>query len=168
MMTHGEAILLRLLARKDMHGYELDHIIEENRMRQWADIAFSSIYNILNKLERKGFVESYRVSESGGPTRKVYRISEEGNVALREAVLTMLKEPRQIHDDFGVALVTSDLLSEEEFRDCLQSYRDRLVANRTMYEREIPQTSRQKDRVARAIDRAEHLLDAEIRWLDAQ
>lgn len=168
MMTHGETILLRLLSRRDMHGYELDHIIEENRMRQWADIGFSSIYNILNKLERKGFVDSYRVKESAGPTRKVYRVSDEGTEALRETVLTMLREPRQIHDDFGVALVTSDVLSEEEFRDCLQSYRDRLVAKRRMYEREIPHTSRRKDRVARAIDRAEYLLDAEIRWLDAQ
>lgn len=167
-MTHGETILLRLLARKDMYGYELNHIIDENRMRQWADIGFSSIYNSLNKLERHGYVGAYRAAESGGPARKVYRITDAGREALHEAVVVMLKEPRKVHDDFGVALVCSDVLSDDEFRDSLKAYRSQLVEKRRMYEQEMPETSTRKDRVARAIDRARRLLDAEIGWLDAQ
>jgi DNA-binding PadR family transcriptional regulator len=167
-MTHGETILLRLLARRDMHGYELDHIIEENRMRQWADIGFSSIYNILNKLERKGLVESYYVKGAGAPRRKVYRITSNGRRALREAVLKMLAQPAQVHDDFAVGLVTSDVLSDEEFRSCLKAYRVRLIERKHLFEHEIPERSREKERVALAIERVGYLLDAEIRWLDKQ
>jgi DNA-binding PadR family transcriptional regulator len=165
-VTHGEIIILRLLAGKDMYGYELDHIIEENYMRQWADIGFSSIYNILNKLERKAFVGSYYVKESGSPRRKVYRISDEGRTALHGEVARMLAQPGEWHDDFGVALVTSDVLTDEEFRQALTAYREQLVQKLDLYRTAIPERSRRKERVALALERFIRLVESEIRWID--
>jgi DNA-binding PadR family transcriptional regulator len=165
-VTHGEIIILRLLAGKDMYGYELDRIIEENYMRQWADIGFSSIYNILNKLERKALVGSYYVKESGSPRRKVYRISDEGRSALHGEVKRMLAEPGEWHDDFAVALVTSDVLGDEEFRQALSGYREQLVRKLELYRTAVPERSRRKERVAMALERFTRLVESEIEWLD--
>lgn len=167
-MTHGEVILLRLLTGKDRYGYELDQIVDENRMRQWADIGFSSIYNILNKLERKSLVSSYSVKEHGSPKRKVYKISEKGTYALREEVIRMLTKPEEKNNDFAVGLVTSDILSDKEFTQCMTEYRAYLQKRKTFYRQEIPQTSKRKKGVALALERFTRLIDAELKWLDEQ
>ncbi len=41
-----------------------------------------SIYPLLGRLEREGFVESYRAASDGGPPRKYYRPSGEGRRVL--------------------------------------------------------------------------------------
>ena len=167
-MTHSEVIILRLLYYTDRYGYELDKIIEENRMRSWADIAFSSIYNVLNKLEGKRLLDSYTVKEPGSPKRKVYTIREEGKEALHGEVLRMLSAPGQGGGDFTVGLVTSDILEEGEFNHALATYRDHLAAQRKFYRESIPGESARKRRVAMAIERFTVLIDAEIAWLDRQ
>ncbi len=167
-MTHGEVILLRLLTRKDRYGYELDHIVDENRMRQWADIGFSSIYNILNKLEQKSLVSSYSVKEHGSPKRKVYKICEKGKQALREEVIRMLTKPEEKNNDFAVGLVTSDILSDGEFKQCMAEYKAYLQKRKAFYRQEIPQTSKRKKGVALALERFAILIEAELKWLDEQ
>ena len=167
-MTHSEIIILRLLASKDRYGYELDRLIEENRMRSWADIGFSSIYHVLNKLEGKSLLSSYSVKEPGSPKRKMYSISEQGKTTLREEVLRMLETPADFHDDFTVGLVSSDILGEGEFFHYLRGYRSHLEEKKRFYRQEIPQESRRKRRVAMAIDRFTKLIEAEIEWIDRQ
>jgi DNA-binding PadR family transcriptional regulator len=165
-MTHSEVIILRLLTTRDRYGYEIDRLIEENRMRHWANIGFSSIYHVLNKMETHSLLSSYHVKESGSPRRKVYRISDEGKAALREEVFRMLSSPAEHQDDFTVGLVTSDVLSDEEFRHCLASYKEHLSQRLDFYRREIPQRTREKERVALALQRHAVLIEAEIEWLE--
>ncbi len=165
-MTHSEVIILRLLVSRDLYGYQLDQLIEENRMRNWADIGFSSIYNVLNKLESKSLVSSYYVKEQGSPKRKVYHISENGHKTLREEVKRMMASPSDHRDDFGVGLVTSDVLSDEEFRACLMQYKTHLQTKLHVLQKEIPQRTRQKQRVSMALERFSRLLEAEMQWLE--
>jgi len=165
-MTHSEVIILRLLTRRDLYGYQIDQLIEENKMRYWADIGFSSIYNVLNKLENKALVSSYYVKEQGSPKRKVYRISEQGRTELRGEVKRMLAEPSDHHDDFAVALVSSDVLSDSEFQQCLAEYRSYLQRKLQCFREELPQRTIQKQRVAMAIERFARIIAAEIQWLD--
>ena len=165
-MTQSEVIILRLLTTKDRYGYELDRLIEENKMRQWANIGFSSIYHVLNKMEKKNLLSSYYVKEQGTPKRKVYRISEEGRAALRKEVMRMLSSPAEHQDDFTVGLVTSDVLSDDEFRECLSAYREQLTRRLDFYHREIPRRTREKERVALALQRHAVLIEAEIEWLE--
>ncbi len=164
-MTHSEVILLRLLVTRDLYGYQLDQLIEENRMRTWADIGFSSIYNVLNKLEDKSLVSSYYVKEKGSPKRKVYSISQDGRKTLREEVKRMLSSPSDHRDDFGVGLVTSDVLSDDEFQKCLLQYQVHLQSKLEVLQKEIPQRTKQKQRVAMALERFSRLVEAEVRWL---
>lgn len=166
-MTHSEVIILRLLTTKDRYGYELDRLIEENKMRQWANIGFSSIYHVLNKMEKHSLLSSYSVKEEGSPKRKVYRISDGGRAALKEEVIRMLSSPIEHQDDFTVGLVTSDVLNEDEFRQCLSAYRDYLSKRLEFYQQEIPKRTREKERVALALQRHAALVEAEMRWLES-
>lgn len=165
-MTQGEVILLRLLHRRGYYGYELDKIIEENQMRRWADIGFSSIYNLLGGLEKKELVTSRYEKVHGSPRRKVYEITTLGRQELRKEVRRMLEKPAEIHDDFTVGVVVSDVLNDEEFNRSLAEYRKFLAAKRNFYEEEMPEPAKTKPRVRLAFERTRHLLEAEIRWID--
>ncbi|TVQ79308.1 MAG: PadR family transcriptional regulator [Bradymonadales bacterium] len=73
-----ELCVLSLINRKDCYGYEL---VEE--MSKTIDITEGSIYPILRRLTLDGYCETYLQESSGGPPRKYYRISKEGQKALR-------------------------------------------------------------------------------------
>ena len=167
-MTQGEVILLRLLNTKSYYGYELDKIIEANQMRRWADLGFSSIYNILGGLEKKELVTSRFEKVHGSPRRKVYEITELGRQKLRKEVRRMIERPAEIHDDFTVGVVASDILSNKDFHYSIAEYRQYLADKLKRFEKEMPDAVRSKERVSLAFSRSRYLIEAEIRWIDQQ
>ena len=81
-------VILGLLRRQPLHGYEIKHIIEE-RMGDWTSIAFGSIYFALRKLAKEGFVEKIATEQEGNrPSRSIYQITEIG----RDEFLRLLRE----------------------------------------------------------------------------
>ena len=71
-------VILRLLDRKPMHGYEVMRALEEESGGCYRASA-GSVYPTLQMLEDQGFVAS---SEEDG--KKIYRITEAGRKNLRE------------------------------------------------------------------------------------
>lgn len=75
-------LILTLLDRKDMYGYEMTKEMEKH-----SDGIFTlkegTLYPILHTLESNQFVESYW-NESEGRKRKYYRITKEGRSELKE------------------------------------------------------------------------------------
>lgn len=69
--------LLTLLKEKPAHGYELiENLSKLNFLKNLPDPGV--IYRHLRRLEEEGFVESRLEPGSGGPARKVYSITPEG------------------------------------------------------------------------------------------
>ncbi|HUV26505.1 MAG TPA: PadR family transcriptional regulator, partial [Anaerolineales bacterium] len=58
-MTNAELAILSLIAEQPRHGYDIEQVIEARGMREWTEIGFSSIYYLLNKLEKDGMIESH-------------------------------------------------------------------------------------------------------------
>ena len=79
----------------------------------------------------------------------------------------MLSSPIEHQDDFTVGLVTSDVLNDDEFRQCLSAYRNYLSQRLEFYQQEIPKRTREKERVALALQRHAALFEAEMRWLES-
>ncbi|MCR8845959.1 PadR family transcriptional regulator [Paenibacillus sp. SC116] len=73
-------LILTLLNRKDMYGYEMTKEIE---LRSEGIFTFKegTLYPILHTLEVDRLVESYW-NEEGGRKRKYYRLTEEGSLQL--------------------------------------------------------------------------------------
>ena len=70
-----EELILGILAEQPCHGYQIEKLIEERGMRKWTDVGFSSIYYILEKLEKKGLAESVPTK---GKDKKEYKITKSG------------------------------------------------------------------------------------------
>lgn len=75
-------LLLKLLAQKDMYGYEM---IEN--LRQMSNHVFElkagTLYPLLHSLEVKGYLDSYEET-AGGKTRKYYTLTKAGKRYLKE------------------------------------------------------------------------------------
>lgn len=74
--------VLAVLADGPVYGYGLVTALEE---RGLALVAEGTIYPLLGRLERSGFVTTYREASSGGPPRKYYLLTEAGQQELVDA-----------------------------------------------------------------------------------
>jgi PadR family transcriptional regulator len=75
--------LLAVMAEGPAYGYEMTKRL---RARGLTIVGEGSIYPLLGRLEREGLVDTYRAASDGGPPRKYYRPSPEGQRALAAGV----------------------------------------------------------------------------------
>lgn len=79
-----ELLVLQLLSRRTLHGYELLRAIER-ASGQVLEFGEGCIYPILHRLEKDGYLSSSRETV-GGRSRVVYRITASGRKRLRGRV----------------------------------------------------------------------------------
>jgi DNA-binding PadR family transcriptional regulator len=106
-------------------GKKMEALIEERNVRQWTNIGFSSIYYILEQLEKRNLLVSR--SDKGdlfrrGAPYKSYFITDKGKDVLRNSIKEYLSE-RLEYKEFMLVLAVSSALSHEEMVTCLIEYR---------------------------------------------
>ncbi|MGE3773686.1 MAG: helix-turn-helix transcriptional regulator [Gammaproteobacteria bacterium] len=73
------AHLLALLKGWSAYGYELAHRLEESG---FGEMNKGSIYRLLRQMERSGLVSSDWDTSADGPARRVYSLTDAGNLFL--------------------------------------------------------------------------------------
>lgn len=76
-----ELCVLVLLDEKDHYGYEMVDEISKN-----ISISEGTIYPLLKRLKKEGFLISYLKESQGGPPRKYYQITDTGKEKKEELV----------------------------------------------------------------------------------
>jgi len=81
-MTNAELAILSLIAEQPRHGYEIEQVIEERRMREWTEIGFTSIYYLLPAQEAGtgGLIEGQLEEAERGPAREAYHLTPAGGM----------------------------------------------------------------------------------------
>lgn len=166
-MTDAELAVLGLVVERPRHGYDIEQVIEERDMRAWAEVGFSSIYYLLKRLEKNGWVRS-RIDPDNpqGPARKVYEVTPEGAAAWRQAILDALSTPQPRYDPFQLALSSLPGVGPDEALDALRARRETLaqiLAHVQGRRLAIPGAPPHVDAM---FDLSMTVLEAEIGWLD--
>ncbi len=166
-MTNAELAILGLVAEAPRHGYEIEQVLEERNMRRWADIGFSSIYYLLSKLEKKGWISSrMQPAEGKGPARRVYRILPTGQDAWYQATLAALGGPGQANTAFLVGVAGLPGIRPQDAVAALRQYR-RHVLERIQ---EVEQAWRSADNLPPFLqgmfEYSANALQTELDWLD--
>jgi DNA-binding PadR family transcriptional regulator len=78
-----EYVVLGLLDIQPCHGYELHRRLETDLGHVWR-ISLSQVYNILNRLQEKGYVQSVCEPQEDLPDRQRYHVTETGIRRLEE------------------------------------------------------------------------------------
>jgi DNA-binding PadR family transcriptional regulator len=122
-LTNAELAVLSLIVERDMHGYEIETVIQERGMRNWTEIGFSSIYHILGLLEREGLIGSRTERAPGrGPARKVYEAREAGRTRYAQEALGALSTSKGSYSLFIQGLAALPGLDPAEAAEALASY----------------------------------------------
>jgi DNA-binding PadR family transcriptional regulator len=114
VMTDAELTILSLVAETPRYGYEIQQVIDERGLREWLTIGFSSLYYILNKLERQNMLTGQLQPDGRGPARKVYSITEAGRGVLQTAVSDLLRQPRSLGSGFELGLANLKALKSRQ------------------------------------------------------
>jgi DNA-binding PadR family transcriptional regulator len=122
-VTDAELVVMSLLAEKPTHGYQIEEIIEDRGMRDWTNIGFSSIYYILEKLKKIGWLESVlEFGEGKGPARQIYSLTHTGRNVWKRAVINTLSHPQRSSSNFQLGLSNLLLLEKEQIISALKEY----------------------------------------------
>jgi transcriptional regulator len=79
----SEVLILSILEDRPRHGYEIAKLIER-RSGGLVDFHVASLYPMLYRLERRGWIEGEWVEKSGQRRRRFYKLSALGRKALPE------------------------------------------------------------------------------------
>jgi PadR family transcriptional regulator PadR len=91
--TPAELTLMGLLAEGPAHPYSLDLKLKEHG--SWTEVAFSSIYAALDRLEKLGLVVSRPDAGERGKARRVYRLTPAGRALLKTQARDALAKPME-------------------------------------------------------------------------
>jgi PadR family transcriptional regulator PadR len=79
----AELMILALVDARPRHGYEISQIIEQ-RSEGAVRFKVASLYPLLYRLERRGWVVGQWVEKEGQRRRRYYRLTREGRKVLAE------------------------------------------------------------------------------------
>jgi PadR family transcriptional regulator AphA len=107
-------VLLGLLTRKPMHGYELHQFFAAPSPlgRVWH-LGMSQMYKLLKELENLGHVEVSVEEQDSRPDKKVYRVTPSGREAFLEWLQTPVSGIRLIRIEFLGKLFLARTLDPE-------------------------------------------------------
>ena len=97
-----ELLILSILSDGPQHGYEIGKLIE---LRSGGRLQFlvSSLYPILCRMEKKGWINGHWVEKSGQRRRRYYRITAAGQEALAVEQATWLAYSAAINRVLGLS-----------------------------------------------------------------
>ncbi|WP_370949522.1 GyrI-like domain-containing protein [Amycolatopsis sp. cg5] len=165
-LTDGELTVLGLLAEQPRHGYDLEKVIEQRGIRAWTALGFSSIYYVLDKLARRGLIETTGEPASA-KARATFRVTSAGHelclAATREALTTLTP----VRSRVLIAMANSPALPDADVATGLtrrvEALRAQLADVRAARSGQEPLPG-----AASAIfDYSEAMLDADLKWTES-
>jgi DNA-binding PadR family transcriptional regulator len=164
---HKQLMLLGLLQRQSLHGYELNRIVQAHG-ELYADLKKANVYYLLDRLARDGFVDVAAEPGARGNRgeRLVYTRTEKGTKRFAELLRAVLADFSPTHTGLDVALMYLHRLRRGEAVAILQSRRDAIVARRELVAGEFKDIASRPLPAQLAVDHLMCMIDAELAWAD--
>ncbi|SMB78813.1 PadR family transcriptional regulator [Deinococcus hopiensis] len=156
-------LLLGLLMAQDRHGYELHDFIEHN-LGHVLPLKKATAYQLLDRLEARGLVDSRAEQHGLRPSRKVYAINAAGRASFRELLAQQLSREEALILPGNVSIMFSEHLPRETVVAGLRTRLAKLDARLAIY---AGYTFPFPEGVALAIERIRVLTRADRDWLAA-
>ncbi len=159
-----ELLLLGLLRREDMHGYQLHEFINGN-LASCTDMKKPTAYYLLDKMAERGWIVVTKEEqvETNRPPRRVYQITPQGEAAFQKLLRENLAayHPATFAGNIGLAFMES--LPDSEAQTLLNQRREILAAELAL----MQSAPHHGGTMQLVIDHQVHHLSAELSWLDS-
>src|SRR6059058_6272482 len=128
-LTVPDLVILSLLAERPMHGYDVNSILNDRKIREWAPVSRPQIYYSLDKLTRLGLIRvGADESPAAGPERRVFETTASGRDRLADALESKHWVDNRVHQPFLIWLALSWQARPRAFRKQLSERRKILEA----------------------------------------
>lgn len=109
---YSDILILAMLSRKPMHGYEIKKSVEQVLS---SSVALNNkvLYPTLKRFEEMNAVEREVVRQEGKPDRHIYRITEHGRVLMQMLLQDCSPEIIRNDAEFLVRVSMFDLIESE-------------------------------------------------------
>jgi DNA-binding PadR family transcriptional regulator len=164
-LTSAEVAVLGLLAEAPRSGYQISAAVAERGMREWTDLAPSSVYAILKRLDRAGLVEATTEVVSNR-ARSRNRLTRAGRARLKASVERLLAEVERPTSALDVGIANVANLPPARVRELLSGRREELGREIARLEAAKRDRSAGRPYFVRALfERPLAQMRAERRWL---
>jgi len=164
---HKTLLILGLLLRGPLHGYELHRIVRAHGVL-YTDLKKANLYYLLDRLQQDGdlTVQIEPGARGARGERLIYALTEQGRTRFFELLRTILQTFDPVHTGVDAAVVFLSRLPSNEALALLQERRQMVVARRDEVALELGDLSGASPWNAIAADHMLSLIDAERDWLD--
>jgi DNA-binding PadR family transcriptional regulator len=164
IMTEPELLVLGLVAEMPRHAYELHQEIERRGMREWTSIGFSSVYFLLDKLEKKRLVRSK--APKSVKAKKVFTVTAAGQKTLVAQTRASLGAYRRISSSVLPGMLHWPFLTKEEALCALTARAESVTAEQLRLGEVRAERQPLPDFVEAVFDYALGQLRAEGMWIE--
>ena len=116
----AEYIILGLLKKHPMHGYEMFQQIGNSALSQILHLEMSQMYAYLKKLEKLEYIETRLEAQGSRPPRKVHHLTPTGDDAFTHWLTMPVEKPRDIRILFLIKLYFIRQLLPDDVRTLIE------------------------------------------------
>ena len=154
-----ELLLLGLLSKPEMHGYQLSDFLDTH-LAMFFDLKKATAYNLLGKMEEKGWVSSREEQEGRRPPKRVFAITPDGEDLFQELLRSAIPEYRRAAFPGNVPILFMDALPRDELEGLLDKRRENIRQRIGVLQAHL-------DHVGHPLfDHHLLILEAELKWIE--
>lgn len=152
-----ELLLLGLLRQREMHGYQLSEFLDTH-LSLFFELKKATAYNLLRKMEEKGWVEARRDRDGNRPPRRVFAITAAGERMFQKILREALAEYRPAVFPGNVPVLFLGALPEGERKSLLEERAGRISERLSTLDNHIEHTKHP------LLDHQRKIMEAERDW----
>jgi len=148
IFSNAELMLMQLISQSaGKTGYEINNWVRKIGYHNWAGVGKTSVYNGLNKLIKKGYLDArINAQKTGkGPIPTCYDITVNGSEILLQDMLETIQTARERDQRFDLVISAIHLLSNAEIYEAFSTRKEFLNQE---YDRLSGDYETQKDCIA--------------------
>ena len=170
-LTIPDLVVLSLLAERPLHGYDVNAMLEERNIRDWAPVSRPQVYYSLDKLLELGLTSIAKdEGTAGGPERRIFETTARGRDQLAGSLEASHWVKDHAYQPFLIWLALSWLARGDTFQAQLRERKKimlaRVAEERSTLEDVITEVGHRHHEAVWMIELFIEQAEVEIRWID--
>lgn len=157
----SEITLLNILMERPQTGYEINGVIGEQGD---VEMGFSSVYNVLQRMEGKKLVKS-KNSVVRGRNQRRYKMTDKGKEVFQREIIRVLSIPTPVADDLDLGIKSILRLDKKAAKKALDNYERGLQKQLAALLEKVPKGSEEPFLTRMARYKRLYMLEAEVKFL---
>ncbi|TFH41031.1 MAG: PadR family transcriptional regulator [Chrysiogenales bacterium] len=127
-MSSIDLIILGIIKKSPMSPYDINQLIEVNRINSWVKISTPALYQNVKKLAVKGYLSYVAVKKGEMPEKKIYSITHKGDEYFFKLMQKYSSDPAIVHAEYNTVILHLDLVDKKTGQELLKNLRGHFLA----------------------------------------